>query len=240
MIMTKKIFLDAGHGGADTGAVKYVKESEVNIKVVNYMAAHLESSYECAVKKDITADSINTVVGRANSWGADLFVSIHFNAGGGDGYESLVYGSGNQKLGKCFEKHVKALGQNSRGVKYRPDLGVLRLTKMPAVLNEIAFVDNKTDIKDWDEAHELKKMGIALAEAAAEWLDLPAKGTKYKALIDLNFRKTPDLDGAVIGTVKKGTVLVGTVDKNGWLKTTHGGKAGYVRQKGQKVYMTKL
>ena len=40
--------------------------------------------------------------------------------------------------------------------------------------------------------------------------------------------------------VKKGTVLVGTVDKNGWLKTTHGGKAGYVRQKGQKVYMTKL
>ena len=37
MIMTKKIFLDAGHGGADSGAVKYVKESEVNIKVVNYM-----------------------------------------------------------------------------------------------------------------------------------------------------------------------------------------------------------
>lgn len=66
------------------------------------------------------------------------------------------------------------------------------------------------------------------------------KEAKYKAVMDLNFRKTPDLDGAVIGTVKKCTVLVGTVDKNGWLKTTQGGKAGYVRQKGQKVYMTKL
>ena len=240
--MAKKVFIDAGHGGADSGAVKYVKESEVNISVVNYMAAYLEYSYDCAVKKDITADSINTVVGRANSWGADLFISIHFNAGGGDGFESLVYGASNKNLGQCFANHAKEAGQNLRNpaVKCRPDLGVLRLTKMPAVLNEIAFVDNKTDIKDWDEAHELKKIGIALAEAAAEWLDLPAKGTKYKALMDLNFRKTPDLDGAVIGTVKKGTVLVGTVDKNGWLKTIHGGKAGYVRQKGQKVYMTKL
>lgn len=236
----KKIVADRGHGGKDVGAVGYVQERKVAVKVGDYFVEHLKANYEVEIMETIGTDSLNTRCANANSWGADLFVSIHFNAGDGDGYEALVYGSGNQKLGKCFEKHVKALGQNSRGVKYRPDLGVLRLTKMPAVLNEIAFVDNKTDIKDWDEAHELKKMGIALAEAAAEWLDIPAKGTRYKALMDLNFRKTADLDGAVVGTVKKGTVLTGTVDKNGWLKTTHGGKAGYVRQKGQKVYMTKL
>lgn len=236
----KRVVVDRGHGGKDVGAVGYVQERKVAVKVGDYFVEHLKAIYEVEIMETIGTDSLNTRCAKANSWGADLFVSIHFNAGGGDGYEALVYGSGNQKLGKCFEKHVKALGQNSRGVKYRPDLGVLRLTKMPAVLNEIAFVDNKTDIKDWDEDHELKKIGIALAEAAAEWLDIPAKGTRYKAVMDLNFRKTADLDGAVIGTVKKGTVLVGTVDKNGWLKTTHGGKAGYVRQKGQKVYMTKL
>lgn len=59
---------------------------------------------------------------------------------------------------------------------------------------------------------------------------------RYKALMNLNFRKAPDLGSAVIGTVKKDTVLVGTVDKNGWLKTTYNGKTGYVRQKGQKLY----
>lgn len=66
------------------------------------------------------------------------------------------------------------------------------------------------------------------------------KESKYKALGDMNFRKSPDLDSAVLGVIKKGTVLTGTVDKNGWLKTTYNGKTGYVRQKGQKVYCEKV
>ena len=123
-------------------------------------------------------DNLNTRCKKANDGGADLFVSIHYNAGKGDGYEALVYSADNKKLGQCFEKRVKAIGQNSRGVKYRPDLAVLRLTNCKAVLNEIAFVDNKKDIKDWDEPAELKKMGIALAKAAAEWLNLPKKAAK--------------------------------------------------------------
>ena len=52
----------------------------------------------------------------------------------------------------------------------------------------------------------------------------------------MKFRAKPDLDSTVLDTVEKGTVLTGTVDKNGWLKTTYNGKTGYVRQKGQKVY----
>ncbi|MGN1167194.1 MAG: N-acetylmuramoyl-L-alanine amidase [Lachnospiraceae bacterium] len=171
----KKVLWDAGHGGSDPGAVGYVKEADVAIKVVNYAHEYLKDNYECESKKDTTSDSIRTVVDRANSWGADLFVSVHFNAGGGDGYEALVYSSKNKALGQCFEKQVKAVGQNSRGVKYRPDLGVLRLTNMKAILNEIAFVDNKKDIKDWDENAELKVMGTALAKAAADWLDIPKK-----------------------------------------------------------------
>lgn len=66
------------------------------------------------------------------------------------------------------------------------------------------------------------------------------KGKKYKALGNMNFRAKPDLDSTVLDTVEKGTVLTGTVDKNGWLKTTYNGKTGYVRQKGQKVYCEKV
>lgn len=238
--MLKRIYLDAGHGGKDSGAVKYVVERDVNIKVTKYMKAHLEENYSCMLYMDITDDSTSNIAKRANKWLANLFISTHFNAGGGDGYEALVYSADNKKLGQCFEKHVKLAGQNSRGVKYRPDLNVLRLTKMPAILNEIAFVDNQKDIKDWNEDHELKKMGIALAEAAAEWLDLPAKEAKYKVLQDMNFRKTASTSGEQLGVIKKGTILKGTVDKEGWLKTIHDGKTGFVRQEGQQVYCQKV
>jgi N-acetylmuramoyl-L-alanine amidase len=140
------------------------------------MNEHLLANYECqTMVTDGKINSTHVVSAEANEWGADLFVSIHNNAAGGDGYEALVYSEKRKALGQIFEKHVLAAGQNSRGVKLRPELNVLRLTDMPAVLNEGAFVDNKKDIEDWNDDHELKKLGIAYAEAAAEYLKLEKK-----------------------------------------------------------------
>ena len=177
--MSQKIYIDPGHSVSSPGAIKYANEYELNEKVGKFMNEYLLANYICETKLcPNTVDSLTTIANDANAWGADLFVSIHFNAGGGDGWEGLVYSSSNQALGRVFEKYVVAIGQNSRGVKYRPDLGVLRLTNMKAILNEGAFVDNQKDIADWDEDHELKKMGIAYAEAAAEWLGLAKKVVK--------------------------------------------------------------
>lgn len=174
--MSKKIYIDPGHSNVDPGAVGYEVERDLNEKVAKYMNEYLLATYVCQTKVDpVTNNRLDTVANAANKWKADLFVSIHFNAGGGDGFEALVYSSKNKALGQLFEKHVKAIGQNSRGVKYRPDLAVLRLTDMPAVLNEGAFVDNKKDIQDWNDNAELKKMGIAYAKAAAEFLKLQKK-----------------------------------------------------------------
>ena len=174
--MAKKIYINPGHSDVDPGAVGYETERVLNVKVSQFMYDHLKENYECELR--MNPGSINytgTVAADANEWGADLFVSNHFNAAGGDGYEALVYSNARQELGKIFEKHVLAIGQNSRGVKLRPGLNVLRLTDMAAILNEGAFVDNLKDIQDWNEDHELKKMGIAYAEAAAEYLKLPKK-----------------------------------------------------------------
>ena len=174
--MSKKIYINPGHSNVDPGAVGFETERKLNVKAGSFMNAHLLANYECVTKvTDGKVNSTAVVAGEANDWGADLFVSIHFNAGGGDGYEALVYNENRVALGKVFDKHVKAAGQNSRGVKLRPDLAVLRLTNMPAVLNEGAFVDNKKDITDWNEDAELEKLGIAYAEAAAEWLKLEKK-----------------------------------------------------------------
>lgn len=180
--MSKKIYINPGHSDKDPGAVGYETERKLNVKVSNFMNEYLLANYDCQTRMNPgTMGSLSAIANDANTWGADLFVSNHFNAGGGDGYEALVYSSKNKALGQMFEKHVKAIGQNSRGVKYRPDLGVLRLSHMPAVLNEGAFVDTKKDIQDWNEDHELKRMGIAYAKAAAEFLDLPAKSAPTPA-----------------------------------------------------------
>lgn len=174
-----KIYINPGHSDKDPGAVKYETERELNVKVSKYMNEYLLANYDCETKMNPgTMGSITAICNDANKWGANLFVSNHFNAGRGDGYEALVYSSKNKTLGLVFEKHVKAVGQNSRGVKYRTDLGVLKRTNMPAVLNEGAFVDNKKDIEDWNDDAELKKLGVAYAEAAAEYLKLTKKVVK--------------------------------------------------------------
>lgn len=172
----KKIYINPGHSDTDPGAVGYETERKLNVKVSEFMNEYLLAHYECETRMNPgTMDSLTAISNDANKWDADLFVSNHFNAAGGDGYEALVYSEKRRALGEIFEKHIKAIGQNSRGVKLRPGLAVLKYTDMPAVLNEGAFVDNLKDIQDWNEDHELKKMGEAYAKAAAEYLGLAEK-----------------------------------------------------------------
>lgn len=174
-----RVYLNAGHSDKDPGAVGFETERRLNVKVTEYQRDYLLAHYVCEIRMNPgTMGNLYDICRDANEWGADFFNSNHFNAGGGDGYEALVYSEKNIPVGKIFEKHVKAIGQNSRGVKVRPGLVVLRDTKMIAVLNEGAFVDTKKDIEDWNDDAELKKMGEAYAKATAEYLGLEEKPTK--------------------------------------------------------------
>ena len=235
----KKIYINPGHSNNDPGAVGYEVERKLTVKVSNYMDEYLRNNYECETKMNPgTIDSLTTISNDANNWGADLVVSNHFNAGGGDGYEALIYNSNRNSLGKCFEKHVKAVGQNSRGVKIRPDLGILRLTNAPALINEGAFVDNWTDIQDWNDDAELQVLGTAYAKAAAEYLSLPAKETgasgsaattgafRVKVTIkDLYIRKGPGTKYATKGFIKPGVYTI-VATQSGWGKLKSG--AGWI------------
>ena len=232
----KKIYINPGHSNNDPGAVGYEVERKLTVKVSNYMNEYLTGNYECQTKMNPgTIDSLTTISNDANSWGADLVVSNHFNAGGGDGYEALVHSSARNALGKCFERYVKAAGQNSRGVKLRPDLGILRLTDAPAIINEGAFVDNWNDIKDWNDDSELKTLGIAYAKAAAEYLSLPAKKTSgssasgtFKVKVtdkDLYIRTGPGKAYSNKGFIKPGVYTIVQTSGN-WGKLKSG--AGWI------------
>lgn len=237
--MTKKIYINPGHSNTDPGAVGYETERKLNVKVTNYMKDYLLENYDCEVRMNPgTMGSLTEIANDANSWGADLVISNHFNAGKGDGYEALVYSEKRRDLGNVFEKHVKAVGQNSRGVKLRPDLGILRLTNAPAVLNEGAFVDNWDDIQDWNDDAELNVLGIAYAKAAAEYLALPKKasasggGSSASAsdsflvrvkIKDLYIRTGPGTNYSNKGFIKPGVyTIVQTSGKWGKLKSGAG------------------
>jgi len=81
----------------------------------------------------------------ANSWGADIFVSIHTNAGGGHGTETLYKSEGGKKLaGSVQNGLLSKLPYQDRGLKYRDDLHVLNQTDMYACLTEALFHDCAT------------------------------------------------------------------------------------------------
>ena len=176
----KKIYINPGHSEKDPGAVGFETERRLNVAVSRYMEEYLQTHYVCQTKVN-SGDSLYALCDEANAWGADLYVSNHFNAAGGDGFECYIYSKNTMDLGKLFAKHVKAAGQNLRmldavpGVKIRTNLAVLYRTNMPAILTEGAFVDNQKDIADWNDESELQTLGIAYARAAAEYLGLEEK-----------------------------------------------------------------
>ena len=256
--MSKKIYINPGHSVKDPGAVGFEIERELNVKVSKYMNDYLVENYDCETK--VTSDNIlklSSIARDANAWKADLFVSNHFNAGGGDGYEALVVSDARKELGEVFNKHVKAIGQNSRGVKVRPNLVVLKSTNMPAVLNEGAFVDNKKDIEGWNDDHELKKMGEAYAQAAAEYLGLskkvkepevkpevkpeikpapevkPEENKSYRVRVTataLNVRKGPGISYIITTVIRdKGVYTIVEESNDGWGKLKSG--AGWINLK---------
>lgn len=104
---------------------------------------------------------------------------------------------------------------------------------MKAILNEIAFVDNKTDIKDWDEDAELKVMGEALAKACADFLGLKkktsssttTKSTSYQVKVTspaLNVRKGPGTKYDVETVIRDKGVYTITEVSGDWGKLKSG------------------
>lgn len=172
-----KVFLSAGHGGSDPGAVAYgLKEKEINLQTLLACKNELEKygvPVVCSRTTDVN-DPVTDEVSEANASGAKLAVSFHTNAGGGDGFEAFYHTSSanGKKLAQLGEKYVKQLGQNSRGIKSGNKLAFVKNTKMTAVLFESFFVDNDVDNNIGDTIAEHQKFGVAYANAILEYLGI--------------------------------------------------------------------
>ena len=144
-----KIVINAGHTklGTGTGANGYLNESTETRKIAYELMKLLADSKHEVIPAvyDRSANNLQEAVTLANNEGADLFISIHLNAGGGTGCEAYTW-RGQQvaqavKVCSC----LKMLGFKNRGVKDGSGLYVIKNTKCTAVLIEVCFVDNKAD-----------------------------------------------------------------------------------------------
>jgi N-acetylmuramoyl-L-alanine amidase len=149
-----KIFLDAGHGGKDSGAVgNGLKEKDLTLTIVKKIGAMLGEYEGVEVLYSRTDDRFLELSERAalaNNAKADYFNSIHINATpSGTGYESFIHtNASSQSVAYQNVIHaevLKAIGKVKDRGKKRANHAVTRLSHMPAILTENLFIDNAVD-----------------------------------------------------------------------------------------------
>ncbi|MGQ7337530.1 GBS Bsp-like repeat-containing protein [Streptococcus suis] len=192
------VYIDPGHGGADSGA-SYggVHEKTLAMNVANKLKANLLAlgiNVLMTRTADYNVDFVTERSRMANSSNADLFISLHFNATGAGttrakGIETYWYQSNPSYPSKINQAHhndstrlaesqtlanqvqaslIKETGAYNRGVK-RETFAVLRETKIPAVLVEMGFMDNPSELQVIKQDSYQTKLAKALAQGIANW-----------------------------------------------------------------------
>ena len=154
-----RICVNAGHTklGLGTGASKYLNESQETRKVAYELMKLLTDTNHIVIPAvfDKHNNNLAAAVETANNNDADLFISIHLNAGGGTGCEAYTWKGANVKQAVKVCNNLANIGFKNRGIKDGSKLYVVKNTKMPAILIELCFVDNKQD------AALFKKLGYS-------------------------------------------------------------------------------
>ena len=202
----KKIVLDAGHGGTDSGAVgNGLKEKDIVLSIVQRTKKYLEENYsDVQVYLTRSTDKFVELIDRSkfsNGINPACFVSVHINAAtsaAAEGFEVYAYNGKistatknlQLKVHDAIMKHAPYF--KSRGIP-TANFSVLRNTAAPAILTESGFISNSDDAAILKDSAKLQKIaeGHALGIAAAFALTKkpvtpPTSTTKYdyKVVVD--------------------------------------------------------
>lgn len=149
------IAIAGGHSANARGASGFIDEYDCDRAFVAQLVPAFESQGWYVTDCSNDADSVNGELAEecriANASGADLFIAVHFNAGGGTGTEVWHYpGSSAESYAESVSAELaSALGLRNRGAKATTGLYVLNRTAMPAILIEVCFVDTEQDADAW-------------------------------------------------------------------------------------------
>lgn len=182
--MVNKYIQDAGHGGTDPGAqanghVEKVYTLEA-AAYVNKRLKELGIVSSMTRTSDASLDSVPRT-NRVKSSGAQICLSHHFNAGGGDGTETIHSIHANNKLATTIAKEIAAAGVRFRRVFSRKygsgDYYFMhRLTgNVHTIIVEYEFLDGPNNAKLKNKAFR-EKLYEAVVKAVCKH-----EGVAYKA-----------------------------------------------------------
>ena len=191
----RSIFLDPGHGGSDSGAVENgVREKDLTLSVYNKVSSRLASlGYTVLTSRNTDKDvGLVSRADQANKSNADMFLSIHFNAGGRgtaygietyyykheQGYEPEI-NKDNHNSPERIEKSRKLAnkiqqnllyktGAYDRGVR-RASFAVLRETSIPSILVELGFIDNQEEVNKIKTNEYQEKLADGIVDGIVEY-----------------------------------------------------------------------
>ena len=186
----RKITIDPGHGGNDSGAIgpTGVMEKSIVIRIANELrrllvqegaTVYMTRTADTEVSpKGAAATAVEELQARcdvANQHNSDIFISIHMDsftdrsAKGTTGYYYTKGSAASKKLADCVRQGViDQIGTSSRGTK-GADFYVVKHTDMPATLVEVAFVSNPDEEKLLDSEDGIKKAAQGIADGIADY-----------------------------------------------------------------------
>jgi len=191
----RAIFLDPGHGGSDSGAVSNgLREKDLTLSVYNKVSSRLASLGYSVLTSRNTDKDVGLVdrADQANKSNADMFLSIHFNAGGRGasyGIETYYYKAHpeytpainkakhndperlekSRKLAQKIQQSlVRKTGAYDRGVK-RETFAVLRETSIPSILVELGFIDNQAEANKIKTNEYQEKLADGIVDGIVEY-----------------------------------------------------------------------
>lgn len=185
----KLIVIDPGHGGSSSGALGrgdgVVYEKDITLAISLKLRKELEDAGARVVMtrdKDIDVPLYDRPR-LANGIGADLFISIHNDSNGrtnsASGTSTYYHlGDPNSRaLAACIQKEVFAVsglpsrGVLSDGIMYQNGFAVLRASKMPAVLCEVAYINNSRDRAALTSTDFQQRVAQAMCEGLRNYVE---------------------------------------------------------------------
>jgi N-acetylmuramoyl-L-alanine amidase len=186
----RRIAIDPGHGGSDSGAIgpTGIMEKSITMRVSRELKRLLEAEGATVIltrtgdtevsEKGASATSVEELQARcdvANKANADIFLSIHADAFTNrevKGTTAYYYTKGTKQSKRLADNVrtalIDAIGTVDRGTQ-SCNFYVVKHTDMPAILVEISFISNPDEEKMMNSETGIKKIAQGIADGIADY-----------------------------------------------------------------------
>ena len=188
-LLGKVIYIDAGHGGKDPGAIyKDLKESDLNLIYSKEIGKKLEDfgatiyyirddDYDLSISsKRRKKSDLNNRIKLINNSNSDIYLSIHMNSEQtGVWYGPQVFYSNvnksNKILAKEIAKELKNNNLSTRKISLIKDKYMYDNIKIPGVLIEVGFLSNSSDRYKIQKDEYINKFSLVIAKSIVDYFN---------------------------------------------------------------------